>query len=158
MRKSLNYLGAAASLLALAIPLFAGGFMVLLGNPEASEKARALQAVLTIQLAGCHQPENAAVSATAIGNRGGLRESIPLKLLPLAGSPGMYAITRQWPFEGKWVLEFVATEQDRIATTLVQAGPAGIDRQSAKYYAKRLTPDVVSEFLANTPAPAVARK
>ncbi len=54
-------------LAALAAPLFAGGFFLQLGNPEANPEARRLNAVLVIQAAGCHDPATAKVTATATG-------------------------------------------------------------------------------------------
>ena len=52
----------AVLLASAAIPALAGGFYVLLGNPEASSKAKAAGAVVTIKLAGCHEPEKANVT------------------------------------------------------------------------------------------------
>ncbi len=109
----------------------AGGLFVVLGNPDASPEARSHNAVLTLKLAGCHEPQKATLTGSAISVVDGKRQSIPLKLIALS-EPGMYAVTRQWPAQGRWVLEFIATDQGRLTSTLVSAGPAGIDRQSAK--------------------------
>ena len=123
-------IAAAALLASAAVPALAGGFFVLLANPEASSQAKAAGAVVTIKLAGCHEPEKANVTAVAIGKIDGQRQSVPLTLTKLS-EPGMYAVTRQWPEKGNWVLQFIATDGERVASTLVAAGSGGIDREKA---------------------------
>jgi len=117
--------------LATATAVWAGGLFVLLGNPEANPEARGQKAVLTLKLAGCHEPQKAAVTGVAIGFAGGREQTIPLKLTALE-TAGTYAVTRQWPEEGRWVLEFVGKDQGRVTTTLVTASPAGVERETAK--------------------------
>src|SRR5262245_58292397 len=94
---------------ALATQLFAGGFYLQLGNPEASIEARKAGAVLTIKATGCGEPEKAKITATAIGMVSGQRQEIPLKVAPLS-EPGMFALTQQWPKEGRWVIEVQGEE------------------------------------------------
>jgi hypothetical protein len=131
MHRWLSTVLAAAALLAFAARLSAGGFWVTLGNPEASPEARAMHAVATFQAIGCHRPEKAELTARAVGVVNGERRSIPLKLAALP-APGMYALTRQWPAEGRWVIEVVATSQGAVTSTLAPAGPAGVDRDHAR--------------------------
>src|SRR4051794_986768 len=104
MRKTISTILGSAAVLALAGQLFAGGFYLTLGNPEASPLARKLNAVLTIQASGCHDPASAAITATAIGMVKGERREIPLKLEKMP-TPGMYALAQQWPNEGRWVIK-----------------------------------------------------
>ncbi len=120
-----------ATVLACAFPVFAGGFFLITGNPEASPKARSANAVLTIKAAGCGNPNDASVSATAIGMVNGHRQTIPLKLVRL-DEPGTFAVAQQWPAEGRWVLQFVGTDHDRVTHTLVPAGPNGINRNASR--------------------------
>lgn len=131
MRNAIRRLLLPAFLLASATALWAGGLFVVLGNPEANPEARGEKAVLTLKLSGCHEPQNAVVTGVAIGVIGGREQSIPLQLKALA-TPGTYAVARQWPEQGKWVLEFIAKHQGRVTSTLVVAGPGGIERQAAK--------------------------
>ena len=116
-----------AAVLALAGQLFAGGFYLQMGNPEASAEARKLNAVVTILATGCHDPALAKVTATAIGTVNGERREIPLKLDKLS-TPGMFALARQWPREGRWVIRVEANNGVQFTTTLLAAGPEGIDR------------------------------
>jgi hypothetical protein len=127
MRNRICKAMAATAVLALAGQLLAGGFYLSLGNPEASPEARKLNAVLTIQATGCHDPATAKVSATAIGIVNGQRREIPLKLESLP-STGMFALTQQWPKEGHWVIKLVGKNGEQFTNSLIASGPAGLDR------------------------------
>jgi hypothetical protein len=158
MDKSIRSLSASATLLAAAtLPLLAGGLFVMLGNPDASPEARSHNAVLTLKLAGCHEPEKASLSGSAISVIDGKRQTLPLKLIPLS-EPGMYAVTHQWPEQGRWVLQFVATDHGRVTSTLVTAGPGGIDRQGAKMAMRQPAEEDIAALLAEGRMSAVARK
>jgi hypothetical protein len=127
MRNTIVKAMPAVALLALAGQLLAGGFYLMLGNPEASPEARKVNAVLTIKATGCHDPALAKVTATAIGLVNGERREIALKLVPLS-MPGMFALSQQWPKEGRWVIRLSATNGQQFTNSLVSAGPEGIDR------------------------------
>jgi len=118
-------------MLACAGQMFAGGFWLQLGNPEANPAAGKMGAVVTIKAVGCHDPATAKVTATAVGVVNGERRSIPLELKPL-GEPGAYALSQQWPKEGKWVIQLVGRNGEQFTNTLVGASPGGIDRVHAK--------------------------
>ena len=124
--------------LACAGQVFAGGFWLQLGNPEASPAASKMGAVLTLKAVGCHDPAAAKVTATAIGIVNGQRRTIPLELKPL-GEPGAYALSQQWPKEGKWVIQLVGKNDEQFTNTLIAAGPDGIDRLHAKSDMKAFT-------------------
>lgn len=140
-----RFSGAAAAFL-LATQLHAGGFWLVLGNPDASPAARNVNAVLTLKLTGCGEPEKASVTATATGIVKGQRQVIPLKLTNL-NEPGMYGLTRQWPAEGRWVLEIVGSSEGRFTSALVSAGADGIDRAHARFAMSRPSADDVDVFL-----------
>ena len=77
-----------------------------------------------------------AVSGTAEGLVSGARRSVPLKLAPTT-RPGYFAVKKQWPSEGTWVLKIsletttaiVALDRNdnvasvRIPTTLAEGRP-----------------------------------
>ena len=115
----------------LACQLLAGGFWLQLGNPEASPEARNKHAVLIVEPVGCHHPETAQVTATAIGIVDGKRQNIQLKVLPLS-DPGKYFISRQWPNTGRWVIQLTGRNGEQFTNTLIAAGPGGIDRLHAR--------------------------
>jgi hypothetical protein len=126
--------------LAGASVALAGGFALLVEVPAPASDPRLKGAVLVVRPVGCHGP-GATVSATAEGLVNGRRRSIPLTLTTVASqtkAPGLtfetFAIKRQWPSEGAWVLAIRATSpgwvyQDRTLTAttdlLVELGPDG---------------------------------
>jgi hypothetical protein len=118
-------------LLAVAAQVFAGGFYLQLGNPEANPEARKLGAVLVIKATGCHDPAAAKLSATAIGEINGQRRAVPVEVKNLA-EPGAFALVGTWPKEGKWVIQINAINGEMFTNTLVAAGPDGLDRLHAK--------------------------
>jgi len=146
MRKTIVIATPVTAMLAIAGQLFAGGFWLQLGNPEASAEARKVNAVVTIKAVGCHNPAEAKVSATAIGMVDGQRRSIELKLDKLS-EPGAYALSQQWPKEGKWVIELVGKNDEQFTNTLLSAGPQGLDRLHAKANMKAFQPADVDELL-----------
>ena len=136
-----------AAVIALAGQLLAGGFYLQIGNPEASPEAVKAKAVLTIKATGCHQPETAQITAMAIGVVNGKRQGIPLKVTALS-EPGMFALTQQWPVEGKWVIDVTARDIDgRFTYALIKAGPQGLDRYHAKSDMKKFPPAAIEAML-----------
>ena len=132
--------------LALVGQLMAGGFYLQLGNPDASEEARKANAVLTVKATGCHDPASASLTATAVGMVNGKRQTIPLQVTKLS-EIGMFALSQQWPKDGKWVIELVARNGEQFTNTLVSAGPGGIDRLHAKWDMKAFPPAALEAML-----------
>ena len=132
--------------LALAAQVFAGGFYLQLGNPEASPEARKLGAVLIVKATGCHDPASAKLSATAIGDVNGQRRTVPIEVKNLA-EPGAFALVGKWPREGKWVIQINATNGEQFTNTLVAAGPDGLDRLHAKANMKKFDNSDVEAML-----------
>jgi hypothetical protein len=133
-------------ILACAGQLLAGGFFLLLGNPEANPEARKLGAVLVIKAAGCHDPASATVTATAIGVVNGQRRTIPLEVKPLAGA-GEFALAQQWPKEGKWVIQLAARNGEQFTNSLIAAGPDGLDRLHPRHDMKAFSSADVDAML-----------
>ena len=88
--------------LATATTLSAGGFHLSLERPVNVDNPETKDAVLLVRPYGCHQPEDALISATAEGFVKGSRETIKLQLHP--ASKGVYAIKQQWPRQGDWLI------------------------------------------------------
>lgn len=66
-----------------------------------------------------------AVSGMAEGLVNGERRSLPLELTATSRA-GVYALKRQWPTEGTWLLVITVTGAgDNTATALVELGPNG---------------------------------
>jgi hypothetical protein len=137
---------AATMTLVFVNQLLAGGFYLLMGNPEASPEAKKLNAVVTIEATGCHDPALAKLTATAIGVVNGERREIPLNLEALS-KPGMFALTRQWPKDGRWVIRVEATNGTQFTNSLVPIGPEGVDRNHRREDLKRFTAADVDTML-----------
>ncbi len=79
----------ALCVLATAISTTAGGFYLSLEKPANADTPQTKDVVLLVTPYGCHQPEDALISATAEGIVKGRRETIKLKLHPASkGSMG----------------------------------------------------------------------
>ena len=91
-----------------AVSLLAGGFSLEITRPMENSEARAKKAVLAVHTYACAQPENTRITATAEGIVNGRRQSIPLTLEALS-QPGTFALTRQWPADGRWMITVTAS-------------------------------------------------
>jgi len=119
------------SSIALALVVIAGGAARAIAgdfwvNVEAGHSSRPEakgQSVLVVQPAGCHEPENAVITATAEGLVHGQRRSLPLKLTSI--SRGVYEISREWPSEGAWVVAINAEYRGLPRAAIVKLGPGG---------------------------------
>src|SRR5581483_10935549 len=114
--------------------LIAGGFWLQIGNPIASHDAKAKNAVLVARPWGCHSPEAAKVSGTAEGIVNGQRKTITLDLVALSETAS-YAVMRQWPSEGAWVVRLTAALPGLTTSALVPIGSDGFDRGNTKFFA-----------------------
>ncbi len=134
--------------LGVVMPLLGGGFYLELGTPSASPDPKARGAVVLAQFRGCYEPEKGVLTATAEGVVGGKRQTIALTALALS-KPGLFAISRQWPAGGKWVLKLVGRhpQMEVVTTTLVKVSGEGFDRGSAVMKMGSLEADAVEALL-----------
>ncbi len=146
MQKRFANMLAAAAVAAFAGQLWAGGFWLQLGNPEANPEAKKANAALLIKAVGCHDPAAARVTARAVGTVDGKSQVIPLKLTALSEA-GTFALARQWPDQGKWVIELVGKNGEMFTNTLVSAGPSGLDRLHARAEMKPFSPGDLEAML-----------
>ena len=124
----------------VAAPLFAGGFWLQMGTPEASHEAAAKNAALVVRASGCHDPATARVSGVAVRMVDGHRQSTPLKLIPMK-EPGVFAVMREWPADASVTLEFVGHNDGASTSMLVKARGESVEKASAKFYAHEPTPE-----------------
>jgi hypothetical protein len=100
-----------------------GGFQISVETPARSSDPQLKEAVLIARTYGCHQPADAKLSASAEGFVDGNRKSLPLELRSIGS--GVYAINKQWPSEGTWVLTLTGAYNGMISSVLVELGPNG---------------------------------
>ncbi|HKD06980.1 MAG TPA: hypothetical protein VKB79_13845 [Bryobacteraceae bacterium] len=133
----------------LTAALYAGGFALRVDPVNTSPEARAQHAVLLAHITACVAPEKTTVTATAEGIVNGKRASILLKVVKLA-EPGAFAVAREWPQEGEWVIKMVATHPQlgSYATGIVAPVAGGeASPVTAKIYYHAPTPDEVAGAL-----------
>ncbi len=121
-------------LLSAAVKLaFAGGFFLSLGNPAAAGDPKARDAFVTVRADGCGMPSLARISGKAEGLVNGRRQSVPLKLTALS-SKGLYAVPREWPAEGVWVLTLTGSYLGRTTSAVIPVTSEGFRRDLAKFF------------------------
>ena len=134
----------------LTATLYGGGFALRVDQVSASPEARAKHAVLLAHITSCAAPEKTTVTATAEGIVHGKRRTIPLKVVKLA-EPGAFAVAREWPQDGDWVIKIVATHPQfgSYSTGIVApvAGAGEVSPATAKIYSHAPTSDDVEGAL-----------
>jgi hypothetical protein len=121
--------------MAWAAVALAGGFQLSV-EPASTSDPQLKGAVLLVRTFGCHQPDNATLSATAEGIVNGRRQSMPIQLIPT--SKGVYAIKQQWPSQGVWVLAITGTYNGMTSSALVELGPNGKVQATGKDLSVRI--------------------
>jgi hypothetical protein len=134
-----------------ALAAYAGGFWISIQNPSTLKDAAAKNAVVLVRADGCHNPAEANITATAEGLVNGVRRSIPLKLEPVS-QPATFAITRQWPAEGVWVLNLTGTYLGRDAGALVRITPGKFEKESARLFQRKVTAAEIDAALRSAQA------
>ncbi|HZU24958.1 MAG TPA: hypothetical protein VFA04_05520 [Bryobacteraceae bacterium] len=117
----------------LCADLFAGGFWLQLGDPSANPDAKAKNAVVIVRPFGCISPADAKLTGTAEGMLNGQRRTIALDLVPLS-EKATYAVLREWPAEGSWVLRLTASVPGRTTSALVPVTAEGFNRAMVKFF------------------------
>jgi hypothetical protein len=107
---------------ALAPLASAGGFYVAVERPSKTD-SEVKDAVLLVRAYGCHNPEDANLTATAEGIVNGKRQSIPVQLTKT--SKGVFAIKQQWATSGVWVLNISGAYLGATRSLLVEVGANG---------------------------------
>lgn len=131
--------------LSLGLTLAVAGIAVAGGQQIAVEVAQDGKSLL-VRTYRCGTPSEFTVAGSAEGIVDGQPRSLPLKLTRTA-EPSVFAVTRQWPSEGRWVLTF-RTEGAVFVNALVelQAGAAlRIASQESSY--KKITPGQIAAVL-----------
>jgi hypothetical protein len=131
------------------LPLLAGALMLNIGNPAVNPEALSKHAVLVVRTTACHSPEKTAMTATADGVIDGQQRSIPLKLIPLS-TAGTFAVTREWPSTGTWVIKVVARNEeykDYATGALVRFEANSVGWASVKHYFHEPTGEEVAAML-----------
>ena len=146
--------------LALSVSILsAGGLRLEVGNPAANPEAKAQQAALVARITACQSPEKTRITATAEGVVDGSRRTISLRVISLS-TPGVFAVTREWPAQGNWAVKLIATNpeyKDYATGVLVRMGRDGFDWAGVKHFYHAPTSAEVDAVLGSQ-LPVVARR
>src|SRR6266567_2933688 len=124
-----------------AVIATAGDFWISIQNSSTIKDESARNAIVLVRADGCHNPADANITATAEGLVNGVRRSIPLKLEPVS-QPATFAVTRQWPAEGVWVLKVNAAYRGLERGAIVRLG-----KQSSELFHRKVTSEDVDSAL-----------
>jgi hypothetical protein len=126
----------------------AGTFHVRLEIPTQAD-ARLKDAILIVRPEGCIDSTQAVLRGTAEGWVNGQRRSIPITFMP--AGPGVYAVTRQWPSEGTWILAIAGEARKPTGgavlrcSRLVAFGPEGQVQAERLPDARKLANDLPAQ-------------
>ena len=121
--------------LAIAASAPAADFALAIANSVAGNSFQAKGAVMVVRPEGCADPAKARIEGTAEGLVNGARRSISLKLVALQ-TPGVFAVFKEWPPEGVWVVKLTGTCQGSTAGVIAPIGPKGFVRESSKFFSR----------------------
>jgi hypothetical protein len=125
---------------------FGDEFSFQIGSPIAARTSHMKSASFVFRTQGCADLAKSDVGATAEGLVNGERRSVRLKVAP-ASTPGVYAIFREWPTEGVWVIHLTGRCAESAAGALVAIGPRGFVREQSKFFSRRATDSEIDNFL-----------
>lgn len=113
----------------LVLGVAAQDFSIQIASPVAAQSHQMKRSAFVFRTVGCAdaKPE---VSATAEGRVEGQRRSVPLKVVP-APTANVFAISREWPNQGVWIVNIKARCASRAAGALVATDAKGIVRESS---------------------------
>ena len=117
----------AAAIALAATPALAGPPWITVEYPGNPLDPQTKDAYLVVHAWHHDTPVGVPVKGTAVGMVDGQRRSIPLRFTATRRT-GAYALTRQWPAEGRWMLHLVTvqgSEDNWNAHALVRLAPDG---------------------------------
>ena len=108
-------------------------FAIQVASPVAAQSFHAKTSTFVFRTVGCAEPAKAEISVTAEGMMQNQRRSQRLQRI-MSTSPGVYAVFREWPSEGVWILNIAARCGAEQAGALVAVGPKGLEREQSRFF------------------------
>jgi hypothetical protein len=126
--RTIRVIGLYIKLFAIALLIqpaaFAGGFQLEIEAPSPKMAEPGMKDVaFLVRTFGCRVPANANLSGHAEGIVNGKRQSHPVQLK--LTTTGVYAVSRQWPSGGSWVVVINGEYGGLSSSALVEMGPDG---------------------------------
>jgi len=134
----------------MASSAWAKDFSLTIGNPVAvalpDGVVKKKDAGMAVRVEYCANVASAQVTATAEGIVNGARRSVPVRLVA-ATTPGAFAVSHDWPWEGAWVVHLTGHCGASTASAVVPFGPNGFIRESSKFFPRAATAAEVEAVL-----------
>ena len=128
-------------------PALAAEFSLEIGSPVAAGDFRAKAAVFAVRSKGCAEPASLKLSGAAEGLVDGERRTVPLVRIVSMPAPGVFAVVREWPLEGSWVISLVGECGQAKAGALVPVGEKTFLRESSKFFPRAATSEEIEVAL-----------
>ena len=139
--------------LAMTLAVSAGTmFRLEVGPPVAAgTDYKQKNAVLAVRALVCEDLHAVRVTGTAEGMVSGARQSVPLRLIPMANSPGVFVVQQQWPAQGQWVLHLSGTcpASKAEASTIVPMRRSAFIREKIQVLVEPATRQQIEAALAD---------
>ena len=135
--------------LALASSAWSADFSLAIGNPVAVSLPDGIvkkDIGMAVRAENCADAAKAQITGTAEGMVNGERRSVPLRLVP-AAAPGAFAVSRDWPQQGVWVVSLTGHCGSFTASAIIPIGPNGFLRESSKFFPRAATAAEVESVL-----------
>jgi hypothetical protein len=135
--------------LALASSGWGADFSLAIGNPVAVSLPDGIvkkDIGMAVRAENCADLSKAQITGTAEGMVSGERRSVPLRLVP-AAAPGAFAVSRDWPQQGVWVVSLTGHCGSFTASAIIPIGPNGFLRESSKFFPRAATAAEVESVL-----------
>jgi hypothetical protein len=88
---------------------------------------------MAVRAENCADLSKVQVTGTAEGMVNGARRSIPVRVVPSA-TPGAFAVARDWPQQGSWVVSLTGHCGSATASAVVPINGFGFVRESSKFF------------------------
>jgi hypothetical protein len=127
--------------LVLAASAWGAEFSLAIGNPVAvalPEGVVKKDVGFGVRAENCADPAKAQITGSAEGMVDGSRRSIPVRVVAGA-TPGAFAVSRDWPQQGTWVVNLTAHCGGSTASAIVPIGPNGYVRETTKFFPRAAT-------------------
>lgn len=126
---------------ALASSVWSADFALAIGNPVAVALPNGVvkkDIGMAVRAEGCAEPAKVQITGTAEGIVDGARRSLPLRVVAGA-TPGAFAVSRDWPQQGVWVVNLTGHCGSSTASAVVPMGPNGFVRESSQFFSRAAT-------------------
>lgn len=126
---------------ALASSVWSADFALAIGNPVAVALPNGVvkkDIGMAVRAEGCAEPAKVQITGTAEGIVDGARRSLPLRVVAGA-APGAFAVSRDWPQQGVWVVNLTGHCGSSTASAVVPMGPNGFVRESSQFFSRAAT-------------------